>query len=120
MQGGARMRKIGKWLMLLAAALLACGVWHGMRSGPSPVTKPSSSAGMGLVLQGDEKGLYVLAVSENSAAEAAGIVPGDYLLRLGGAELTDAGQMDELLGASAGPHELMLLRSGEEIPLTLP
>lgn len=115
------MRKRGKWMLLLAVTvLLACCVWHGICSRPSSVTKFSSSADMGLVLQGDGKGLYVLAVSENSAAEAAGIVPGDYLLRLGGAELTDAGQMDELLGASGGPSELLLLRSGEEIPLTLP
>ena len=80
-----------------------------------------SSAALGLMLLEKEpgRGLYVLAVTQESPADKAGIHPGDYLLLSGGSSLHTTAQLDALLDAAGGTLPLTLGRDGRQLEVTL-
>ncbi len=78
------------------------------------------SAALGLLLQETGGGVYVLAVSERSPAEQAGLRPGDHILRAGDAMMTDAALLSELLEAGDEAIPLLVRRTEGDITLTLP
>jgi S1-C subfamily serine protease len=63
---------------------------------------------------GQATGLLVSSVQPGSASEAAGVLLGDVLLKLGSALLTDAAALQAALEDAEGkPHPLGLLRAGQ-------
>lgn len=113
-------RLIRCFLLALAALLLALDLWYGWQRTPAlPLNSGGGSASLGLVLLGAERGVYVLAVSEQSPAALAGLEPGDYILSADGAALEDVAALDERLSAGAS-LSLEVRRGDEEMTLTLP
>ena len=111
------MRKKG-WLALAVALALLAGAWglHAAQSDPP-------SGGTGLVLLDSAEGVYVLAVAQRSAADEAGVAPGDYLLSAGESVLDTAAALDALI-AQLPPAQrtvpLTLRRGGAVLRLSLP
>jgi regulator of sigma E protease len=63
---------------------------------------------------------HVAAVTPGSAAEAAGLAPGDQILRFDGQRLYSRAHMSQLVDASAGrPAEIVYLRNGRERAATV-
>ena len=99
------MRKKGWFALAVALAMLA-GAWglYAAQSDPP-------SEGTGLVLLDSAEGVYVLAVAQRSAADQAGVAPGDYLLSAGETVLDTAAALDALI-AQLPPAQ-------RAVPLTL-
>lgn len=78
-------------------------------------------AALGLMLQEETGGLYVLAVSERSPASTAGIRPGDLLTSLNGTPLNTLDDMDALLESDSPAQQLsfVLLRSSDTLTIRL-
>jgi serine protease Do len=68
---------------------------------------------------GDQGGAFVLNVYKGSPAYKAGVLPGDYILSIGGQGLRNADQLTQVVGnlPPGKDYELKLLRAGS--PLTL-
>ena len=117
------MKKIIRWgaAVLVLAMLVIAGCLHGVRR-EVPTAPSGSSAGLGLMLleKENDAGLYVLAVTQDSPADRAGVHPGDYLLRAGETELQKASQLDALLESGEGELLLTLRRDGKQLQLNLP
>ena len=94
---------------ILAAALLGL-LLAGVLLHERPQDPPWAvdSAALGLLLLDAEEGVYVLAVSERSLADQAGLLPGDCILCAG----------DEALGEATGLNRL-LEQGRERLPLTV-
>lgn len=108
------------WVMAAAMLLLGLLLWQGLhREAQQP--SGGSGAAMGLMLLEREpsRGLYVLAVTQDSPAARAGIRPGDYLLMAGDTVLENAAQLDALIGDMA-ELSITLGRDGQQLQLTLP
>ena len=103
----------------LALAVLAAGLLYVFRQEDAPISGGSSAA-LGMMLLEKEKGLYVLAVTQDSPADKAGISPGDYLLRAGETALDSVEQLDLMTDAAERELSLLLRRSGEELRIRLP
>ena len=106
--GGEGMRDKLRWAMLAAAllGLLLAGVL--LHERPQDPPRAVDSAALGLLLLDAEEGVYVLAVSERSLADQAGLLPGDCILCAG----------DEALGEATGLNRL-LEQGQESLPLTV-
>ena len=108
--------------IMAAVVLLLAGlaVWQVLHRQEAPQTEASGAA-LGLMLLEKEtpRGLYVLAVAQESPADKAGIHPGDYLLQAGDAQLETAAQLDELI-TSTEALPITLLRDSRKLNLTLP
>ena len=100
-------------LMLMAAAglLLPSG------GGDAAWT---DSASLGLVLLEREDGVYILAVSEGSAADQAGLLPGDCILHVAGGPLADAAAFEQLLKVGSPSLPMTIRRGTGEMHLALP
>lgn len=84
----------------------------------SPASRPAAA---GLVWAPPPAGLAVDAVAPGSRAAAAGIRPGDRLLRIDGAEVADADEARGLLSSErAAPAFVELERAGRRLGLLLP
>lgn len=114
------MKRPVQWSALLLAALLVIAVIWGAATRDDALPIGDSSAGLGLMLLEKDKGLYVLAVTEGSPADRAGICPGDYIVRAGEAPLVTADQLDLLIDADGGPIRLKLHRSDQVLNVLLP
>lgn len=111
------MRKVVRWaLLLLALALVGVGLCHGLRREDAPSAQ--GSAGLGLMLLEKEHGLYVLAVTENSPADRAGVLPGDYLISADGVLLTESAQLDGVIEAH-GILRICLKRGSRQLDIEL-
>lgn len=112
-------RVIRAAVLALALAVIAAGVIHVFRREDAPMSG-GSSAGLGLMLLEREKGLYVLAVTQDSPADKAGFRPGDYLLRADDVPLDGVTQLDALIDAAERELSVRIRRSGQEQMLRLP
>ena len=109
-----RMAVVIALLMLLAAAVLpvlSLDAFH-----PHGGSQGLQAAGL-VVLQQEER-LCVLAVSEDSTADRAGIRPGDVILHADGAMLTGVEQLEALMDART-PILLELQRDDTVLHVTL-
>ena len=106
-------------LAALAALLIAAGA-YGILHQENTLAADGSSAALGIMLTEKGDGLYVLAVTQNSPADKAGVQPGDYVLQAGDEELKDAEHLDECLEESGSAVTLTLLRKGAEVQVKLP
>ena len=114
---GRRKAGLAALLLMLMAAVGLAGLLLPAGGGSAAGT---DSASLGLVLLDRENGVYILAVSEGSAADQAGLLPGDCILHVAGDPLADAAAFDQLLKVG-GPSLPMTIRRGTgEIHLTLP
>lgn len=110
-------------LIALAAVLVLAGaaLWQGLHreTAPQPGT---TSAALGLMLLEKEAGagLYVLAVTQESPADRAGIQPGDYLLQAENVTLQTSVQLDELIDTAQEVLPLTLRRNGQQLQVGLP
>ncbi|MGN0778725.1 MAG: PDZ domain-containing protein [Aristaeellaceae bacterium] len=105
-----------RWHMIAAAVLVVAvvaGAWLYL-SRPALPSGITSAAELGLMLLDTEEGLSVLAVRENSAAEQAGIHPGDVLLTLNDAPLSTVDMLDDCLLAGREATLLLQLQRGSE------
>ena len=98
-------RRLCRLAILLCLLLVAAGVLV-LRPAPERAVEVDS-ASLGLMLQEADGAVCVLAVSPRSAAEQAGLRPGDRILRAGVTPLTSAALFSDLLD------------DGEELPLTI-
>lgn len=115
------MRRRLRWLWLAAALLLALAVLTVLTGRIVPRrTTASDSVSLGLLLLDAEEGVYILAVSEGSAADAAGFRPGDRILAADGTPLSDVSAFNERLIASPGPLLLTVRRDADCLQLPLP
>lgn len=112
-------RAIRAAVLLLALAVIAAGVIYSLRQEETQITG-GSSAGLGLMLLEREKGLYVLAVTQDSPADKAGFRPGDYLLRADDVPLDSVTQLDALIDAAERELSVRIRRSGQEQMLRMP
>lgn len=112
-------RVIRAALLALALAVLAAGVSHVFRREDAPMSGGSSAA-LGIMLLEREKGLYVLAVTQDSPADKADFRPGDYLLRADDVPLVSVTQLDALIDAAEHALSVRVRRSGQELLLHLP
>lgn len=78
------------------------------------------STSLGLMLLEDSAGVYVLAVSEESLAQVAGLEPGDYILSAGGGQLTSTAAFNSLLLQEQEELQLRIRRQNRELLLSLP
>lgn len=106
-------------VLLLALAVLAAGLTYFLREEEEPLSGGSSAA-LGMMLLEREKGLYVLAVTQDSPADRADVHPGDYLLRVEEIALDSVEQLDELIDAAERELTVWVRRNGEELLLRLP
>ena len=121
LEGGKPVRRIICCLTLaLAVLLLALGIFHDLQRTEPSVSAGTGSAALGLMLLDQQDGVYVLAVTENSVADASGVRPGDYLLRVGEEALASAETFDLLLDERTDSIVLTLRRDGAEVTVTLP
>lgn len=112
-------RGIRAAVLLLALAVLAAGLVHIFREEDAPISGGSSAA-LGMMLLEREKGLYVLAVTQDSPADKADVHPGDYLLRVEEIALDSVEQLDELIDGAEKEIAVWVRRNGEELLLRLP
>lgn len=106
-----RLMACGVLALLALTALLLAGI-----------AKPQQDAaygGAGLVLLDTENGPYVLAVTADSAADDAGVQPGDYLVQVDGKPAESAQQAFLLLQSAAQHAMLTLRRQGVAITVLL-
>lgn len=97
---------------LVIGVVLACGERDERQH-------PSRLSSLGMVLLREDAGLYVLGVSEDSPASEAGILPGDYLITAGGAALSSADQLAELMDGRGGELEVSVRRQDGTVVLEL-
>ncbi|MGN1370551.1 MAG: PDZ domain-containing protein [Aristaeellaceae bacterium] len=109
-----------RWMALLAAlVLLALGLYDGLKP-DEPLSAADSTAALGLMLLEKESGIYVLAVTQGSPADKAGICPGDILIAPEREEAADIAWLEALLAAGEETVPLTLRRDGRELHLLLP
>lgn len=119
----ARKRILIIGLVAVAAAVVCLIFVHPhlfpAQEAPAATAEPSA-AGLGLVVQDTENGLYVLAVREGSAADLAGVRSGDYLLSVDDDTISTADELENLL-PSQGEEQLtfMVQRYGAEVTITV-
>jgi hypothetical protein len=90
-------------------------------TGPRQFEEPPL-AGVGLVLDRIENQLWALGVLQPSPAASAGLLPGDWLLAIDGADATGAPAhaLESLLAAPVGAtREISVLRDGEVLRVRL-
>lgn len=109
-------------LIVLAAVLVLAGslLWQGRQQEAASQSGATSTA-LGLMLLEQEAGagLYVLAVTQESPADRAGIHPGDYLLQSEGVQLQTSAQLDTLINAAQDVLPLTLRRDGQQLQVGL-
>lgn len=107
-------------LLWLAAAILIVLALLAAVSAPIP-RRPASadSVSLGLLLLDAEEGVYILAVSDGSAADAAGFLPGDRILAADGAPLGNVTAFNERLLTASEGLLLTVRRDAEELLLPL-
>ena len=110
-------------MIALAAVLVLVGslLWQGLHREKAP-TSGMTSAALGLMLLEKESGagLYVLAVTQESPADRAGVQPGDYLLRSGTVLLESSAQLDGMINEASGMLPITIRRGGEQLIIVLP
>ena len=119
-EGGERVGGHGRRARILAAAavLAVLGLLAGALAGlPAPASR--SGQELGVVLSPAEDGARVLAVMAGSAAEQAGVEPGDLLLTMNGAALTEADIPSSCFRTMEPGTDLELERGGRRIHCTL-
>ncbi len=106
-------RKPAFWIVLaLTAAVLGIGLFA--MAGPA-----ESGEELGMVLSSGEEGALVLAVMEDSAADRAGVEPGDVLVSLDGRRPTPEDVRDSCFRRLERGIPLVLEREGVRIYRTL-
>jgi C-terminal processing protease CtpA/Prc len=105
-----------RWLAAAGVVLLALGLaaWAGMEA-----AAPREPEELGMVLTAHEGGALVVAVMEDSAAAAAGVVPGDVLVEYDGRAFSEADLTDSCFRRVRQETRLVVERDGARIPCTL-
>ncbi len=108
-------------VVLVVLALTGIGLFLGLHR-EKQLPQGGSGAALGLMLLEKEphRGLYVLAVTQESQADRAGIHPGDYLLQSGDTPLQTTAQLDRLIDAAQDTLPLTLRRDGRQLQVSLP
>ena len=106
-----------KWLLAaLAAALVCLALMLLPRPARVPDAWDGNTAALGLLLQEEADGLFILAVRDDSPAQRAGLAPGDRLLAVNGSAFTTLADLETLLTASLPESGVTFLarRSGSQ------
>ena len=67
----------------------------------------------------EREGLLVRDVEDGSPAARAGIAPGDLIVELAGAAMTDADELVEAIATATAPYEIRIVRGNEERTVTV-
>lgn len=108
-----------KWVALAAVLLLVLLVLLVSLVQDDPSLTEASSVSLGLMLLEQEQGLYVLAVTQDSPADRAGVFPGDRIIASQGMAITHVNQLERLLDSAGESLPLTLLREGREQQILL-
>lgn len=112
-------RRIRWGIALLAVMLLAMCLYYGAQKDES-LPAEDSCAAMGFMLLEKGKDLYVLAVTQDSAADKAGICPGDTILLEKENGKGGVSELDALFQAGEASVTLRILREGSVLHVTIP
>ncbi len=105
-------RRNKSWLAGIASCLLLLTTPLAPASGQELRRRASLGAG---IMPGDSR-LVIASVSPGSTAEAAGILPGDVLLRIGETAITDGAQLSQTLRAyRAGDRAAFFIERGGKV-----
>ena len=110
-----------RWVIPAAALLMCLAAFFAvlLRGADLPPTPDHCRmTDLGLLLLEEEAGLYVLGVSDGSAAGIAGILPGDRLTMAAGTALSSAAQLEALLD-QPGLNAIPITLTRQEKLLTL-
>ena len=78
------------------------------------IVKPNQSDKIGVTMDSDEAGVtYITSLTKGGLFDSAGAREGDFVLSIGGEEVTDAEMAVALLGSAEGRFEVLIERSGE-------
>ena len=78
------------------------------------IVKPNQSDKIGVTMDSDEAGVtYITSLTKGGLFDSAGAREGDFVLNIGGEEVTDAEMAVALLGSAEGRFEVLIERSGE-------
>ncbi|MDD6049731.1 MAG: PDZ domain-containing protein [Clostridiales bacterium] len=113
------MRRRWGWAAAAVLLLLLAGLSLGLRR-DTPRPAETSSAALGLMLLEKEQGLYVLAVTQGTAADRADVHPGDMVIASGDSQATGLAWLDALLSSGQEAIPLTVQRNGKELHLLLP
>lgn len=87
---------------------------------PAEESAQSGAAARGMMLLDEVQGVYVLAVTDRSPADLAGVEPGDILISAAGIPIDRAQRLDEMMEASQETMQLQLCRDGLMLQVNLP
>lgn len=113
------MRRRWGWAAAAALALLLACLALGLHQDKPRITGTSSAA-LGLMLLEKERGLYVLAVTQGTAADRADVHPGDVVIASGDSQAAGLAWLDALLTSGQETIPLTVQRDGKEVHLLLP
>lgn len=111
-----RLLILGAVLVLVASGVIGVRLF----SRPTPSDSQPDAAALGLLLLDAEDGLLVLAVSDRSTADQAGLQPGDHILCVEGEVLEEPQKFNDCLQKGTEAVTLTVRRNEQEIQLRLP
>lgn len=109
-------------ILLLAAVLLLDCVAYALYTEETKTGVKTEVDALGMILQEQNAGLYVLAVMEGSPAAHSGVQPGDTLLMADDAQLTAISSLENVMATITSARQritLLVLRNETEIDLHL-
>ncbi|MBQ2954491.1 MAG: PDZ domain-containing protein [Clostridia bacterium] len=114
------MRGKNSLLVALLAVLVLAGLTLVLLIPQGKVAGVADSASLGLLLLDQADGVYILAVSDGSAADHAGLQPGDCILHVAQTPLEDVASFNGYLTQQGQTLPLTIRRNGREMHLSLP
>jgi Do/DeqQ family serine protease len=94
--------------------------WLGVQIGDLAETAPYTGFAKDLKLEG-QKGALVVATYKGSPADRAGLLPGDYVVKIDGQDVRSRDNLTQIVGALAAgsTHQFELIRYGERQKLSV-
>jgi serine protease Do len=93
--------------------------WLGVQIGDLQETAPYTGFAKDLKVEG-MKGALVVATYKGSPADKAGLLPGDFVVRVDGQEVKNRDNLTQIVGslAAGSTHEFELIRYGERVSVS--
>ena len=92
--------------------------WLGVQIGDLSETAPYTGFAKDLKVEG-QKGALIVATYKGSPADKAGLLPGDFVVKIDGQDVKSRDQLTQIVGglAAGSTHEFELVRAGARVKL---